>query len=101
MSSQGEMPDSFLASTRSQFAVTACEYSGPCNWAAGPNLGPLLGRLTLSPAVSGTLSIAEMVGKRWMHGGVVELVCVLDAGQEALVDCPHPESGRTSSTYFK
>jgi hypothetical protein len=50
-------------------------------------MGPLLGRLTVTPVIAGSHSIQELVGKKWMPSGVVEVVCTLEKHQEALVDC--------------
>lgn len=85
---QGEVPAAFLANVHKQLTVTACEYSGPCNWALQPNFGPLLGKLTLSPAASGSHSIQDLISRRWLPNEAVEVVCTLDEGQEQLLDCP-------------
>mgnify|MGYP001806997489 CR=1 FL=1 len=84
----GEVPSAFLSEVRKQLSVTACEYSGPCNWALQPNFGPLLGRLTMSPAASGSHSIQDLISRKWLPSDVIEVVCVLEDGQQALIDCP-------------
>jgi hypothetical protein len=96
-SSQGEVPGAFVSSMRQTLTVTACEYSGPCNWQQ-PNMGPLLGRLTVTPPITGSHSIQDLVGRKWLPDELIEVVCALDPHQEDLVDCPTGIEGSVGVT---